>query len=175
MPRFALILLSLSLAFSAPLSGHAQQGTGDESVVSIADDDPAMVDAIKTARSHLGQVLTAAISNVGIGHAGLTLKVAFPVESAQMDREVIWLSDISLAQDGMAGRLANDPIAMPGLKFGDEVRFSEDMIYDWGLADPDGKIFGHFTTRVLLHQIPKAQADEIRAILSDDPLPEAWR
>ncbi|HHS94322.1 MAG TPA: DUF2314 domain-containing protein [Rhodobacterales bacterium] len=175
MPRFAIMLLSLSLAFAAPLSGHAQQGPGDESVVSIADDDPAMVDAIETARGHLGQVLTAAINEFGVAHPGLTLKVAFPVESAQMDREVIWLSDISLAQDGMAGRLANDPVAMPGLKFGDEVRFTQDMIYDWGLAGPDDRIFGHFTTRVLLDQIPKAQADEIRTMLSDDPLPEAWR
>jgi uncharacterized protein YegJ (DUF2314 family) len=165
--RFALVL---ALALAAALPARAQ-----DEVISFADDDPAMSAAVETARNHLGQVLTATISEVGVGHPALSLKVAFPVEGGETDTEVIWLSEISLAQAGMAGKLANEPVNMAGLHLGDEVRFTQEMIYDWGLAGPDGKMFGHYTTRVLLHTLPEAQAAPIREILSDDPLPEPWR
>lgn len=170
MPRLPHFILALALSIAATLPARAQ-----DEVIPFANDDPAMSAAIQTAQSHLSEVLTATINEFGIGHPALSLKVAFPVEADDMDTEVIWLSDISLAQEGMAGTLANEPVNMPGLHFGDEVRFAQDMIYDWGLVGPDGKILGHYTTRVLLEDLPEEQAAPIRAQLADDPLPEAWR
>ncbi len=170
MHRFATLALALALAVTMPAAAPAQ-----DEVVTFGADDAVMNSAIETARSHLAQVLTATISDVGVGHPALSLKVAFPVDGDDMETEVIWLDQISLAQQGMAGRLANAPVNMPGLRLGDEVRFSQDMIYDWGLVGPDGKVFGHYTTRVLLVTLPGDQAAPIRAVLSDDPLPEAWR
>jgi len=164
----------LSLALVLGLAGSLP-AVGQDEVVSTNADDPAMSAAIETAQSHLAKVLTAAINEVGVGHPALSLKVAFPVDTDDMDTEVIWLSDISLAQEGMAGKLANEPVNMPDLHLGDEVRFSQEMIFDWGLAGPEGKVFGHYTTRVLLGSLPEDQAAPIRALLSDDPLPDAWR
>lgn len=170
MPRPLRLVLAILFTLAATLPARAQ-----DEVIAFSDSDPAMNAAIETARSHLGEVLTATINDFGVGHPALSLKVAFPVEAADMDTEVIWISDISLAQEGMAGKLANEPVNMPGLHFGDEVRFEQSMIYDWGLAGPDGKILGHYTTRVLLDGLPQDQAAPIRAQLADDPLPEAWR
>ncbi|GKY89464.1 DUF2314 domain-containing protein [Sinisalibacter aestuarii] len=167
-------LASLTLALALSLAALAPASAQDD-VISYGSDDPAMNEAIRSAQSHLGRVLVAAINEVGVAHPALSLKVAFPVEAEDMNAEVIWVDEISLAQEGMAGKLANEPVNMPGLHLGDEVHFSQEMIYDWGLVGPDGKVFGHYTTRVLIETLPEAQAAPIREALSDTPLPAAWQ
>lgn len=77
MRRLAALALALTLA--STLAGGAQ-----DEVVPYSGDDVAMNTAIETGQSHLGQVLTATISDVGVGHPALSLKVAFPVEAEDM-------------------------------------------------------------------------------------------
>lgn len=170
MPRLLALLLAFALTLALP--ARAQE---EDNVVGLTANDPAMSAAIETARSHLGQVFAATISEFGLGHPALSLKVAFPVEGGETEVEAIWVGEISLAQQGMAGKLQNEPLNMPGLHAGDEVRFDEAMIYDWSLAGPEGKFFGHFTTRILLGELPDAQAEALRAVLTEDPLPDGWR
>ena len=71
--------------------------------------------------------------------------------------------------------LANQPLHLVDLAAGDPVSFDEDMIADWGLAGDAGGLLGHYTTRVLLATMPEDHAAQVRALLSDDPLPAAWR
>ena len=161
------LVLVLSLAV-APLAARCD-------TILTAADDPAMTAAIETARSHLDRVLNLAIPDTGIAHPALTLKVAFPVATDETGQEVIWVAGVARTPSGMTGTLANEPLYMPDHQAGDVVAFDQDMIADWGLAGPSGRLFGHFTTRVLIATLPDDQAAAIREMLSDSPLPAAWR
>ncbi|MCB1339371.1 MAG: DUF2314 domain-containing protein [Maritimibacter sp.] len=164
--------LVFALALAAPVVASAPAAA--ETVITEGD-DPAIAAAVDEARAHLAQALAAGIGADGIGHPALTLKVGFPVETGEAASEVIWVSEIRRADDGFAGKLANDPLYMPGLKAGDPVSFAEAMIADWGLVGAEGRIFGHFTTRVLIDRLPEAEATAIRAVLTEAPLPAAWQ
>ena len=140
-----------------------------ETVVTEAG-DPVIAAAIETARSHLARVFDVGFQEGGTAHPALTLKVAFPIEDGE---EIIWVAEAARAGADMSGKLANDPVHLPGLSAGDTVTFTEDMIADWGIVGAAGKLFGHYTTRVLIETMPEDQAAAIRDLLSDDPLPAA--
>ena len=159
----ALALVLATLAWISPAPA--------ETVITAAD-DPRMAEAIETAQSHLARVVELGIDADGQGHPALTLKVAFPVEGGE---EIIWVAGVSRKGTEWTGSLANEPLHLTGLAAGDTVTFDQGMIADWGLVDASGKLFGHFTTRVLLETMPEDQAAPIRALLSEDPLPASWR
>ncbi|MEM9709001.1 MAG: DUF2314 domain-containing protein [Pseudomonadota bacterium] len=102
------------------------------------------------------------------------LKVAFPVSNAQGNGfEVIWVGAVQRDGESFAGNLANAPVDIDA-NLGDIVEFSQDMIRDWTYRGGDGKLYGNYTTRVMLSSLAKDQADQIAAALSASPLPTAW-
>jgi uncharacterized protein YegJ (DUF2314 family) len=64
---------------------------------------------------------------------------------------------------------------MPGYQLGDHVRFTRSQIADWSVLEADGRMYGHYTTRVLIDRLPREEADQIRDLISPQPMPEAWR
>lgn len=167
-PLVAVFVLALALAAAAPPARA-------ESVVTVTD-DPAMVAAVAEAQSHLDRVFDVAIGADGAGHPALTLKVAFPAGTgAEVGEEVIWVAQVARAGGRFTAILANEPLHLPDLAAGDTVTFDRDMIADWGLVGENGKLFGHYTTRVLLETMSQDQAAQIGALLNDTPLPATWQ
>ena len=72
------------------------------------------------------------------------------------------------------GYLANDPNHMPNKQIGSKVHFSAQQIRDRGYFGANGKLFGHYTTRVLVKTLPQNQAKPILDLLSDYPVPNRW-
>lgn len=174
LPRTAALALVLALALilaalAAPLPAQAQAQT---ETIRIPEDDPVMAAAIETAQASLPLVFAAVLDAEGRAHPAFTLKVAFPVETGE---EVIWVSDVVRTPLGFSAALANDPRHLAGLSMGDTVTFQAPMIADWGLRADDGKLYGHYTTRALLATLPGEEAERIRALLSEAPLPAGWR
>ncbi|OYX40976.1 MAG: hypothetical protein B7Z02_17255 [Rhodobacterales bacterium 32-67-9] len=166
--RFA-CLLALSLAL--PGLARAQDTT-----IIFANDDPVMNRAIETAISTLPVFLTHAGAGTGLSAAGYSVKVAVKVEHPEMEQEIIWVSPFTLTPDGQGrGKLANDPVAMPGMEIGDTLTFTRDQIKDWGFKGPDGHLYGHYTTRVLIPQLDAESAAYITDLLSKEPKPADWR
>ena len=156
--------LALALALTAP--------PAPADSVAIVADDPSMAAAIESAQSHLPRVFGAVMDADGKAHPALTLRVAFPVEDGA---EIIWVANVARAGTRFTAIFANQPLHLAGLAAGDAMTFDEDMIADWGLAGDAGRLLGHYTTGVLLETMPQDQAAQIRALLSEDPLPASWR
>lgn len=164
-------LLLIGVFLSLPLMAHA----GDP-VVTFDDDDPAMNTAMEQARSTLDIFLTQVINEKGALHTDATLKVAFKVTAPDYSDEIIWVSDISRTPNGsFTAYLANEPNYMENKRLGSEVRFTADQIRDWGYFDTDGRLYGHYTTRVLVKRLHNKQAKPILEVLSDKPMPKAWK
>ncbi len=154
---------------SGPLSAQ-------DPVVNFAPEDADMAAAIEEARSNLDFVLARLATEDGGLHPALNLKARLPVNHFDVDDEVIWVENLALAEDGtFTGQLANDPAYLPGLTLGDSVSFGRDQIADWSVLSTDGRMYGHYTTRVMLPHLSRAEAEQVGDLLSPDPIPEAWR
>lgn len=163
-----------ALAVSAALC--ALPAFAQDPVIGFSGDDPEMSAAIAEARTQLDVVLGQLVSPEGEIHPALNLKASLPVTQLDVEVEVIWVEALSLTEDGrFTGQLANDPSFMPGFSLGDTVTFARDQVADWSVLSTDGRMYGHYTTRVLLDDLPAAEAAQIRDLLSPDPFPEVWR
>ncbi len=163
-PSARTFTLGLALA-RAPVSARA------DTIVTRAG-DPDMAQAIETARSHLAREFEVGFDSDGRAQGALTLKAAFRIDGV---RETIRVAQAARSGPEMTGTPANAPLHFPGLDAGDAVRFSEDMIADRGIVGAAGKLIGHDATRVLRWTMPEDQAGPILDLVSDDPLPAAWR
>jgi uncharacterized protein YegJ (DUF2314 family) len=169
--RAALVALCLAAPAALPA---AAQGTADP-IVRFEAGDPEMAAAIAAARKTLPAFLAATLDAEGYGPDDGYLKVAFPVQHPEMETENIWVGPFRRFPDGVfVGLLANDPHAMPGLRNGDRVEFDQAMIVDWNLAAGGGKVWGDYTTRVVVGRLPEDQAAPLRARFSDPPVPSDW-
>lgn len=166
--RFA-CLLALSLAL--PGVARAQDPT-----IVFAGDDPVMTRAIETAVANLPVFLAHAGAGTELSAVDYSVKVSVKVDHPEMEHEIIWLSPFTLSPDGRGkGALANDPVAMPGMKIGDMLTFTRDQIEDWGFEGQDGHLYGHYTTRVMIPQLDAQSAAYVTDLLSKDPMPADWR
>ncbi len=163
MTRF---LATFACAVFLPLTALA----GDD-VVQFGQQDPEMQSAIAEARISLPQFLANTQGADGQSIEGAGLKVEFNAESEQS--EVIWIVPFAPRGDGFVGILANEPTSMPGQHAGDMVEFSEAQIADWTYS-ADGKLFGNYTTRVMLPHLDDATKTQLSQILSENPVPEGW-
>lgn len=105
-----------------------------------------------------------------------TLKVR--VETSK-GSEHIWVQDFKptkfIGSDGVEfeGVLSNTPIDIPGMSFGDTLKFSRFAIEDWGLM-VDGVGYGFFSARVLMPTLDASEAAGMAAFMSPEPLPNDW-
>lgn len=136
--------------------------------------DPQMNAAIAEAQNTLGYVLAVVSDEDGNFHPALSLKVAIELASSDPSHEIIWVDTIALGEKGFEGRLANDPNFFDG-KTGDLVKYRYEDVQDWGLISSDGELYGHYTTRVLLADLPQDQATQIADLLADEPFPKEWQ
>ena len=156
----------LGLAGLAGATGAAAEG----GLVERRSDDPAILAAYDRAQETLPRFLELA-ETPPPDWSSPSLKVAFEGTNRV---ENIWIvAFAAVDEDRFTGQLANDPVNLPGLAYGDTVRFGAEQIIDWSFIR-GGRAYGHYTTRELLGDLPEKDAAAVRAFLSDRPLPEGW-
>ncbi len=158
-------LAALSLAACGQSESAAPADTavkGDE-IVEFRAEDAAMNAAIAEAKASLPVFLARLDS--GALQSGDSLKVGFHTDQG---REHIWVDHIARKGDELTGTLANEPNWMPGLHQGSPVTFDPALVTDWSY-EKDGKLWGNYTTRVMLPSLAPEEAEAVKANLSDTP------
>lgn len=101
-----------------------------------------------------------------------SLKAAFPRRDGQPGVEEAWVENVARAPDRIVGELSVAPLYLGDLKEHAIVEFQESQIVDWAFMSGD-RLFGHYTTRVMLPRMDAVQAEWLRPLLSETPAPEA--
>jgi uncharacterized protein YegJ (DUF2314 family) len=150
--------LGIGLALIAGTPAVAQQPAPDKTVDFKAED--AEMNAAKAAaRKSLPQFFKA-LAGPARDESGFALKFDLTPKGKA---EFIWAEDIKLTNGRITGRLGNQPIAK-GYTLGSPVVIDPKLIVDWGYFKGK-RMQGHYTTRVVLKQLPPGEAAEIRAAL----------
>lgn len=169
-------LAMMSAAFLAtnafPSTGPVRTSTGEDVVV-FSDDDLRMSTAQDTAQKHFSRFLDHVLNDQDQARADAAVKVAVPLEG-EAGTEVIWVTPFARRDGLFIGALANEPRFLTGLVAGDVIAFDGGQVRDWSFYGPDGKMYGSYTTRVILADLAPEQAARIRALLSTNPLPSDW-
>lgn len=160
-------------AFLAANAGDIAVAEETVPIVQLQANHAAMSDAEAAARRHFDRFLTHVLQDDGTARSDAAVKIAIPTGSGHV--EVIWITPFAtLGQASFLGVLDNAPRSIPNATEGDAIRFTRDQVRDWSFVGPDAKLYGSYTTRVLLPHLEQAQAAQIAAILSDVPRPRDW-
>lgn len=144
-------------------------------VIRVRSSDADMNRAFAEARASLANALAGTEKTRGRFSPSLALQVAMQVPDADRQVEFVWVDTIRRSGKGFRGKLASWPRHMPGKRLRDEVAFLHPQIADWAVQAVDGRFYGYFTTRVLIHDLEEPLASEIRALLVPRPVPQLWR
>lgn len=161
---FLLVLALLPL----PL---AQPALAGDPIVDFATKDPKMRNAIRQAQATLPKFLAAVTQSDNSLHEASMVKVAVPVENGPIEDEVIWVDNITRNGEQFTGHLANEPNHIPNAHQGTKIKFKRTSIYDWSLWGSDQKLYGNYTTRIMLPELPAETAAHLNTILSAEPSP----
>ena len=166
--------LAICAAFGWFASDFTGNAAGSDKVVEYRKGDLTMNGAQAEAQKHLPVFLANILDEQGLAAEGAMVKVAFPVTiDGVSGHEVIWVGPFGRLDGSFKGMLANRPRDMTE-QVGYVVDFTEDMIRDWMFPGPDGRLFGSYTTRVMLKDLDADTAAQVSASLAPDPLPEGW-
>jgi len=173
MKRIFLAALALACVTVAP--SWAQKAAGDP-IWGYASGDEAMNAAIAEAQRTYPLFLAAFRADSVAHQSNYMVKVGLPTsgEGAPTTVEHIWIDHLHFEGDVLVGALANTPDYLPGMSLGSRVEVETARVSDWSIVRNDG-MYGNFTTRVMLDDIPADQAAQLRRVLTRDPLPADWR
>ena len=149
-------------------SSQPQRGDrpADDPVVEFSKDDAELNAAIKAARETLPIFWTLFDTDPVVKESGL-VKVAFPIRGG--GNEHMWLKDLQRRNGAIYGTLDNIPAGDVGHRKGDRIRIDPEQITDWSYFRA-GRMYGNYTTRVMVKHAPSATAEELLRVLSDRPL-----
>ena len=131
-----------------------------ENVVAYHTGDGSMNAARKKARS----TLTRFVEHIDANAPG-TYTVKFPL-TQNGETEHIWMQLTGHDSDGFTGLLANDPVNGNKFKMGDRMEVAMADVEDWMVRTGE-EMYGGYTVRVMLKDMPKEQADKLRAMFRD--------
>lgn len=167
MLRLMVLIVALGVA---PLWAQTKPDAQGDPITSFEEQDAVMNAAMAEAASTLPLFLLSAMTTDGQGLPTAMLKVAMPAVGG--GTEVIWVDGIARTATGFTGYLANQPHYLGPLSRGDFVEFSRDMIADWAITSPTGRLYGHYTTRVIA-RLPGNEY--LWDVLEPQPLPPGWQ
>ncbi|QGX98952.1 DUF2314 domain-containing protein [Roseovarius faecimaris] len=162
--------LFLLAATVAGLTATAPARAADP-VVDFATSDAEMQAAVARATDSLDLFLRHALDAQSRSVPDAGVKVIVPIDDTLA--EVIWVAPFARTGQSFFGYLQNEPEHMEGYQVGDSIRFGQDQIADWYLSR-DGKVFGNFTTRVMLPHLSEEDRAWLSEMLSDQPIPSDW-
>ncbi|MDA8586224.1 hypothetical protein N9L47_08085 [Rhodobacteraceae bacterium] len=163
--RFAWALLAIS-AVSANSIAAARTNSFPE------PDQPSTLQFTATqaaARVHLDRFFQAVLVDDGLARMNAAVRVALPAPDGR--QILVWITPF-IAENG--GYLGVPDGETAGNGAAELVSFNRSQIVDWSFVGDDGRIYGNFATRLMLHTVLPAQAGEIASILSESPAPEEW-
>lgn len=137
-----------------------------EDLVFFSPSDAKMNAAIKQARETL-PVFWAKVDAHDPAISDEMVKVGLP--NAHDGLEHIWMTVESHSTLTVRGRLANDPVDLPQLRYRDRLAVETSKISDWAYTKA-GKQYGGFTLRAMLDQATPDQRREAEAMLAPTPL-----
>jgi uncharacterized protein YegJ (DUF2314 family) len=183
MKRFLVALAAMCVAATpafaqkaedtAPVQLTAPTEPGGDHVIAYHDTDTRMNTAIDQARALLPIFLDEFRAASSQSRGAFTVKVALPTSAGT--REHIWAGDLRYDNGQLVGSLVNEPLDLPGLSLGSRVEINEADISDWSISTPDG-VYGAFTSRVMIEDMPPDQAAQYREALAltPQPTPPGW-
>jgi uncharacterized protein YegJ (DUF2314 family) len=121
--------------------------------VAIADDDPAMIEAIARARATVPDFVRVLQAPTN-GCRDFSIKALFPELQEHM-----WVTELRYADGVFTGALGNDPRGSTTLKLGDDVRVPEDLISDWKYIENDVLAGGYSLRLIRSRMTDKARND----------------
>jgi uncharacterized protein YegJ (DUF2314 family) len=169
MKRVAMFFLGALLVFSGGFACTNKAASQD--VIQYGKEDARMNAAIEEARKGLPRFFEAFAGAPEEAKGAFKVKVA--LDTADGGHEHIWVGNLHWEGEALFGRLVNVPERLPGLSLGSQVRIERERISDWSIASPEG-FYGSYTSRVMIDDLPPAQADQIRRTLAPTPLPASW-
>ena len=132
----------------------------------------ALSDAENQARLHLDRFLNHALDDQGRARDNAAIKISMTGYGGK--DESIWVRPFAMRDGRYVGLLANEPKSTDRKHVGDAVAFDADQVRDWYFFGDDGKMYGSYTTRVLLPDMAPNTARQITQILSATPTPAHW-
>lgn len=155
-PRRARRWIARALSVCAALAvavapAAAQKREPDSNLELVAEDDAEMNAAIAGARALLPAFWAA---SGGQGWDSAQLKAGLVTDDGGVEH--IWVAQPRLVGGRVHGVLSNEPVHMRALRLGDPVTFEESQISDWMIVR-GGRIYGSFTTRVLIARMDPAE------------------
>jgi len=122
----------------------------------IQDKDPAMHNAVHTARKTVGMFI-AALQHPSPTQRAFEVKKTF-VQGTEVEH--IWLSHVTFSGNRFHGMVDNQPDTIKGLKIGDRVSVNPNEISDWAYVDK-GTLVGGYTIRVLYRELSPERKKEL--------------
>jgi uncharacterized protein YegJ (DUF2314 family) len=166
------ILTALALLCLAASPAAAQQKPlAPDPVVEFSEEDAAMNGAIEEARRTYPQFLADFAAAPAHQTQNYMVKVGLPADGG--GQEHIWVDNLRRENGRLVGALANEPVYLPGMHLGSRVEIDDTLVSDWAIITAQG-MYGSYTTRVMLPFIDPNEAAQLRAILTESPVPEAW-
>jgi uncharacterized protein YegJ (DUF2314 family) len=156
---------ALAVACAAAAEPSAGNAAKPDKVVGFRESDAVMNGAIAEARRTLPVFWTLLEKDPIVAASG-KIKVGFETPNGP---EHMWVRDVRRDGKVVRGVLDNRPIYLTTLGKGDPVTVNPADISDWSYIR-DGRMFGSFTTRVMLPHMPAEQRAAYRKFLSDKPL-----
>lgn len=107
-----------------------------------------MKEAVEKAKAQLGDFIEALESGSGKD---------FAIKESVSDgnnREYIWLTDVEYSDGKFEGVVTNASAIVEGIKIGDRRTVPKSKVADWKYEN-DGKKFGNFTLKILIHSVPE--------------------
>ncbi|MEZ6023273.1 MAG: DUF2314 domain-containing protein [Hyphomonadaceae bacterium] len=170
--RFALFALAFMVAATPAFAQKPGDAAGiPDTVVGYHESDARMNGAIAQARALLPLFWAEFRSTDAPG--AFTIKAGLRTDDGGVEH--IWVGDLRFEGERLIGNLVNEPYYMAGLHEGSRVEVAMEEISDWTINTPDG-VYGGFTTRVMLEDMPPAQAEQYRVGLrmTPHPAPSWW-
>jgi uncharacterized protein YegJ (DUF2314 family) len=133
-----------------------------EGVYTASSADPIVNGAMEQARSTLPAFWKAYDSTDGTRDQFM-LKVRLETPSGMAEH--IWMGVTSREGNVIHGLLANEPAEIPELRLNSPITVTTDKVSDWGYVR-EGKLYGNFTSRVLLRQMSADDRTTLERTLS---------
>jgi uncharacterized protein YegJ (DUF2314 family) len=150
----------IAIPDAAPGKSQTAPRPVKENVVAYHTGDQSMNSAKRKARETLPRFLEL----IDAGTAG-TYTLKFPL-TQNGETEHIWLQLTDYRDGTFVGLLANDPVNGTKYKMGDRMEVAKADVEDW-MINTGSEIYGGYTARVALADMPKEEADKYRPMFRD--------
>lgn len=168
-------LLLLSLSFVAANAGYsigpARAGADDPSPKKETLDQR-MIAAQAAARGQFDQFLNIVLDDTGPAPPDAGVKVAVP--DGDGAHRLVWLSLVAIRNGQFVGRPTDASRTLEKHRFVEAIEFRKDQVRDWYLIGPNEEIFGAYSTRAVLGDLPAETAARIGLPLAETAVPANW-